>query len=226
MPPKGNQIHVSNIQSLAKNEEVQQLLSSIGPLVEWIPKREGEVKFSCIAEYYDEFTAHIAVETLNGYKFQGRELKVKLHTNISTYKILPYAIEKVNYKTSNTYSMNLPLEEFYTTLTTTKKLAILIDLKQAFFNKDDLLEKLLRDNPRMTDFILKIQKDVIKEFKTNNTNNDDISHNNHYQQFQVYSNLFLESPKILMNHILKTLFVGQHSFIKQYQNSTQNKRWQ
>ncbi|CAD8102869.1 unnamed protein product [Paramecium primaurelia] len=184
MPPKGNQIHVSNIQSLAKNEEVEQLLSSIGPLVEWAPKREGEVKFSCTAEYYDEFTANIAVETLNGYKFQGRELKVKLHTNLSTYKILPYAIEKVNYKTSNTYSMSLPLEEFYTSLTTTKKLEIVIDLKHTFQNREELLEKLLSENPRMTEFILKIQKDVIKEFKANNTNNDDISHYNHYQQFQ------------------------------------------
>jgi len=45
---------------------------------------------------------------------------------------VPYAIEKVNYKTSNTYSMSLPLEEFYASLTTTKKLAIVIDLKQTF----------------------------------------------------------------------------------------------
>ncbi|CAD8079529.1 unnamed protein product [Paramecium primaurelia] len=185
MPPKGNQIHVSNIQSLAKNEEVEQLLSSIGPLVEWTPKREGEVKFSCTAEYYDEFTANIAVETLNGYKFQGRELKVKLHANLSTYKILPYAIEKVNYKTSNTYSMSLPLEEFYASLTTNKKLAIVIDLKQTFQNREEFLERLLLENPRMSEFILKIQKDVIKEFKANNTNNNDIQHNNnHFQQFQ------------------------------------------
>lgn len=42
MPPKGNQIHVSNIQSLAKNEEVEKLLSSIGPLVEWTPKYLNE----------------------------------------------------------------------------------------------------------------------------------------------------------------------------------------
>ncbi|CAD8120636.1 unnamed protein product [Paramecium sonneborni] len=184
MPLKGNQIHVTNIQSLAKNDEVELLLSSIGPLVEWTPKREGEVKFSCTAEYYDQFTANIAVETLNGYKFQGRELKVKLYTNLSTYKILPYAIEKVNYKTSNTYNMSLPLEEFYASLTTTKKLAIFLDLKQTFSNREDFLEKLLTENPSMSEFILKIQKDVIKEFKANNINRDDISHNNHYQKQQ------------------------------------------
>ena len=45
---------------------------------------------------------------------------------------VPYAIEKVNYKTSNTYNMTLPLEEFYASLTNTKKLAIFLDLKQTY----------------------------------------------------------------------------------------------
>jgi hypothetical protein len=82
----------------------------------------------------------IAFEMLNGFKFQGRELKVKLHGNIGAPKIcmihyicffltVPYAIEKVNYKTSNTYGVALPIEEFYSTLTMNKKMAIFIDLK-------------------------------------------------------------------------------------------------
>ncbi|CAD8101751.1 unnamed protein product [Paramecium sonneborni] len=182
MPPKLNQIHVSNIQSLAKNYEVEKLLQTIGPLVEWNPKREGEVKFSCTAEYYDEFTATLAVETLNGYKFQGRELKVKLHGSLTSLKILPYAIEKVNFKTSSTYNLSMPLDEFYGSLTTKQKLAIFIDLKQTFQNKEELLEKLLMENQKMADFIFKIQQDVLKGFKAN-YNNDEF-HQNSYQQFQ------------------------------------------
>ncbi|CAD8164722.1 unnamed protein product [Paramecium octaurelia] len=182
MPPKLNQIHVSNIQSLAKNQEVEQLLQTIGPLMEWTPKREGEVKFSCTAEYYDEFTASIAVETLNGFKFQGRELKVKLHGSPTSLKILPYAIEKVNYKTSSTYNLSLPLDEFYGNLTTKQKVAIIIDLKQTFQNREELLEKLLMENQRMAEFISKIQQDVQKGFKPN-YNNDEFQQNS-FQHFQ------------------------------------------
>ncbi|CAK84464.1 unnamed protein product (macronuclear) [Paramecium tetraurelia] len=202
MPPKLNQIHVSNIQSQAKNQEVEQLLQTIGPLMEWTPKqniililrREGEVKFSCTAEYYDEFTASIAVETLNGYKFQGRELKVKLHGSLTSLKIcmisfvlcffitVPYAIEKVNYKTSSTYNLSLPLDEFYGNLTTKQKVAIIIDLKQTFQNREELLEKLLMENQRMAEFISKIHQDVQKGFKTN-YNNDEF-HQNSFQHFQ------------------------------------------
>lgn len=41
---------------------------------------------------------------------------------------VPYPIEKVNYKTANTFS-SLPLDEFYSNLTMNKKVAIFIDLK-------------------------------------------------------------------------------------------------
>jgi RNA recognition motif-containing protein len=41
-------------------------------------RREGDVKFSAIVEYRDAQTAEVAVRNLNGYKFQNRDLKVKL----------------------------------------------------------------------------------------------------------------------------------------------------
>lgn len=78
--------------------------------------------------------------------------------------VVPYAIEKVDYKTATTYKM-MPLEEFYGTLTMNKKLAIFSDLKQTFTNREDALEKLLEGNIRMAEFISKIQKDVLKEFR-------------------------------------------------------------
>lgn len=77
---------------------------------------------------------------------------------------VPYAIEKVNYKTSNTYGL-IPIEDFYSTLTMNKKVAIFIDLKNIYLNQELALERLLVENPKMAEFILKIQKDVLKEFK-------------------------------------------------------------
>lgn len=172
-----NTVYVGNIYSNATDEQVKGLLETIGPLVRWEPKyhhssyfrRDGEVKFSAIAEYADYYTAEIAVRNLNGYKFQNRDLKVKLHGSsgpLQTRKQLCVYLHSETQLPSfeQVEHGQYSLEELFAKLSVEKKLALLWDLKGCFASNMPKLYHLLLEKPQFTQLLAKALDDVKRKY--------------------------------------------------------------
>ncbi|KAM3132449.1 hypothetical protein pb186bvf_015408 [Paramecium bursaria] len=149
------------------------------------PLKQKDPKFSVEAEYYDPINAEVACEQLSGYKFQNRDLKVRLSGNpqpsrirmiiLNCLKIL-IRLKKQTIRHQILMIFNQQYDcliwqiteqsidtrkSFYENLTNSQKIAILEEIKLVYGNKPQLLAELLKQNQKMAKLILTIQQDVM-----------------------------------------------------------------
>jgi len=159
-------LHVSNIPYELKKSDLIELFSSVGPVLDCElinDKSTGKFKGSAKIEYPDYYTVKAALRNLNRYEIKGRFLKLNFANSDKFPTDKSEIINEDEFSDPEEFESKNPdkdIGEIIAGLQNNQKLFLLEELRYLCDSNEEEFRNLLRQDEKIANIILSIQRDM------------------------------------------------------------------